>query len=567
MPDKEGAEEKSTTKEVVNKKQKQMMGEEGYDVARDEGRVSPAKDKKDATTAPRKGMTPKERKKAMQQAQQRSQIAVNNVVTALRKKYGKDAVMYTQKTSKAKSNEELDLTQVAEAFGGHVIDENVLDDIKKFGGRISSAIRTGIKGKGRTGREVRPEVKKTGRIYPRSTQGGREAAQGDVFGRSKTGDALVDIEEPKKGPGRRKVTKQIPQDQIGVAPGQKEPPVTTYKQGQKPPESKVERARKAALDRKLQKDVVSRSEGPQRSGRKPTGSTYRKKFSDTIKTKKQLKADQLIKNIKSTPQKAVSASKKIGRAVGAPLTKASDATRVVGSTAQGLGKIANQGVVQPSFQALRQSKLGKSGATIADMGKTAVGKVRGGLSVGGLKTAGKTAGKKLFGKGGALAAKTIGRAGAKFGAKRIYGVGSAIAGAEAIGRFASGDIVGGTLAGAEAITGLIPGLGTGVSAGLGALGLARDLKRTKGVVSAVRKAKNLRKLKPVTRGLVGKKSNLNRFVKGAVKPQNRTSTAVGLTGAGVVGSNVSDRRRNRLRLPNIPSPTLTGGSAGFRTAG
>ena len=122
MPDKEEGDDKKSTKDVVNKKQKQMMGEEGYDVARDEGRVSPAKDKKDGTTAPRKGMTAKERKKAMQQAQQRSQIAVNNVVTALRKKYGKDAVMYTQKTSKAKSNEELDLTQIAEAFGGHVID-------------------------------------------------------------------------------------------------------------------------------------------------------------------------------------------------------------------------------------------------------------------------------------------------------------------------------------------------------------------------------------------------------------------------------------------------------------
>ena len=51
MPEKEGAEEKST-KSVVNKKQKQMMGEEGYDVARDEGRVKPSKDKKDGTTMP-----------------------------------------------------------------------------------------------------------------------------------------------------------------------------------------------------------------------------------------------------------------------------------------------------------------------------------------------------------------------------------------------------------------------------------------------------------------------------------------------------------------------------------
>ena len=51
MPDKDGDEGKST-KSVVNKKQKQMMGEEGYDIARDMGRVRPSKDKKDGTTMP-----------------------------------------------------------------------------------------------------------------------------------------------------------------------------------------------------------------------------------------------------------------------------------------------------------------------------------------------------------------------------------------------------------------------------------------------------------------------------------------------------------------------------------
>ena len=51
MPDKEGSEDK-TTKSVVSKKQKQMMGEEGYDIARDMGKVRPSKDKKDATTMP-----------------------------------------------------------------------------------------------------------------------------------------------------------------------------------------------------------------------------------------------------------------------------------------------------------------------------------------------------------------------------------------------------------------------------------------------------------------------------------------------------------------------------------
>ena len=35
MPDKEGSDDEKTTKGVVNKKQKQMMGEEGYDIARD----------------------------------------------------------------------------------------------------------------------------------------------------------------------------------------------------------------------------------------------------------------------------------------------------------------------------------------------------------------------------------------------------------------------------------------------------------------------------------------------------------------------------------------------------
>ena len=51
MPEKEGAEEKST-KSVVNKKQKQMMGEEGYDHLRDMGRIRKNKKKKDATTMP-----------------------------------------------------------------------------------------------------------------------------------------------------------------------------------------------------------------------------------------------------------------------------------------------------------------------------------------------------------------------------------------------------------------------------------------------------------------------------------------------------------------------------------
>ena len=103
MPDKDGAEEK-TTKSVVSKRQKQMMGEEGYDIARDMGRVRPSKDKKDATTMPPSKEMEKTRK-------------VNKGPSALervKKKY-KGQIMDVKK-------EELDLTKVAEAFGGYIVE-------------------------------------------------------------------------------------------------------------------------------------------------------------------------------------------------------------------------------------------------------------------------------------------------------------------------------------------------------------------------------------------------------------------------------------------------------------
>ena len=170
MPEKEGAEEK-TTKEVVNKKQKQMMNkeeyttemvrkikkkisaravyptvaqnkvrgeivkgddlkidsknpikkkmqknnldEEGYDIARDMGRVRPSKDKKDATTMP----PSKEMKKTQK---------VNKGPSALelvKKKY-KGQIMDVKK-------EELDLTQVAEAFGGYIIEKKTPEELEQ----------------------------------------------------------------------------------------------------------------------------------------------------------------------------------------------------------------------------------------------------------------------------------------------------------------------------------------------------------------------------------------------------------------------------------------------------
>jgi len=87
MPDQQGADDKKTTKEVVNKKQKQMMGEEGYDIARDMGKVPPTKDKKDATTMP-----PSKEMMKMQKVN-KGPSALDIVKADIRKKYGKDAIM------------------------------------------------------------------------------------------------------------------------------------------------------------------------------------------------------------------------------------------------------------------------------------------------------------------------------------------------------------------------------------------------------------------------------------------------------------------------------------------
>ena len=108
MPEKDGDEGKST-KSVVNKKQKQMMGEEGYDHLRDQGRIRKTKDKKDATTMP----PSKEMEKT------RKVVKGPSALERVKKKY-KGQIMKV---------EELDLTKVAEAFGGYIIEQ---DDREKY---------------------------------------------------------------------------------------------------------------------------------------------------------------------------------------------------------------------------------------------------------------------------------------------------------------------------------------------------------------------------------------------------------------------------------------------------
>ena len=148
MPEKDGDEGKST-KSVVNKKQKQMMGEEGYDIARDMGKVRPSKDKKDATTMPPS--------KEMRKTQK-----VNKGPSAfelVKKKY-KGQIM---NVGKKKANEELDLTQVAEAFGGYIIESESGNNKKNSGRTKGGGARSGG-GNQNKNQNIEKEIRGQGRI-------------------------------------------------------------------------------------------------------------------------------------------------------------------------------------------------------------------------------------------------------------------------------------------------------------------------------------------------------------------------------------------------------------------
>ena len=132
MPEKDGDEGKST-KSVVNKKQK--LGEEGYDHLRDMGKVKPSKDKKDGTTMP----VSKEMKKTQK---------VNKGPSAFERvkaKYGKSVM----DVGKKKANEELDLTQVAEAFGGYIVESTIEDRKNAAAKKLAKAAGIPIKTQGK----------------------------------------------------------------------------------------------------------------------------------------------------------------------------------------------------------------------------------------------------------------------------------------------------------------------------------------------------------------------------------------------------------------------------------
>ena len=499
---------KSTIKNVIKSKSVQnflnneYIPEEGYDVARDQGRVKPSKDKKDATTMPPSKEMEKTRKV------NKGPSALERVKADIEKRYGKGAIMDVSK-------EELDLTKVAESFGGYVIDEDVLSGFGKQVRKITKQFSNPFKktldqinrapeGYGSQKGAKQKQKKIVTSQIPRSERRSKTDPYNPSLAQFDDADDVVKINRKK----------QIPQDKIGVAPGQKEAPVRTFKnQAELEAYKKSERLKK--VDKELQKDMMSRAEGPQKRGRKTTGSTYRKDLDSTIKAKKKLKSQPLVKGLEKVKTK-VGTGFKTFRQTASSLPKAA--------------KTATQNLAKN--QALKQ--------------------VTGKLTTGGLKTSTKTVGKKAA---GLVAKRTIGRAAGKALAKQIPGIGQVISGGEAIARFASGDVVGGVLSAAE----MIPGLGLVA----GTANVARDIGRTR------RAVKTIKKIKPLSKGM--------KLVQGsktgkALRKMQRTArrNPLATVGGAAVGTGVGVDTATGMRkgkLPKVTRPKLDQGVVGRRTAG
>ena len=217
---------------VKKKKQKDYFGEEGYDIARDEGRVRPSKDKKDATTMPVSDEVKKTQKV------NKGPSALERVKSDIEKKYGKGAIMNVKKKE---TKEELDLTQVAEAFGGYIIEAPIDAE-----GNI-----TPKKGEAK---KIKKKISKIEKEITSPKPG--EIAKAKKMMAGKT-DPIVDKEMGALGKTGAKVQKEIeaetgrktrkftPASGTGLEPNvddgtvSRGGKVTTYKIGDKPPEWKV----------------------------------------------------------------------------------------------------------------------------------------------------------------------------------------------------------------------------------------------------------------------------------------------------------------------------------------
>ena len=601
MPEKEGAEEKST-KSVVSKKQKQMMGEEGYDIARDMGRVRPSKDKKDATTMPVSDEIKKTREDYRKANKGPSALDI------VKKKY-KGQIM---------KMEELDLTQVAESFGGHIISEQEFSDKQKsdmrkllnknFGSKEQSKETAGklIKDKAKKDVErvqsgknikktVNPNVSKGSgdgikkkKVFSGDKTGAYQATKFDIearkgFAGSKTTDSKGNVkkisglkDDERNQYVKRQVRKTRQDSQKGdILKGDiYDAPKVTDKDYAKSLKD-VRKAGKGTRDAQAQafKDIKAAGGSLGQGGDKPA---FGKK---TTFDKSTLPKISFGEPTIPRKKKTVSIPKDTGslRDVGKTKKKFSDMSREIGVAKKELttskAKVDRAAAFQDVEKNIARVERGKNISNVSRQ----TGKMKSGPKVvkqlgrnpklGGsvVKVVGKET-QKAAAKTAAKAAtktaakKALQKGVAKSAAKAIPGLGSVLAGAEAGYRALKGDFKGAALSAGEAI----PGVGLGFAGA----NIARDVSKAKKAASAVKtitKAKRAKDaVKVVTPTVVGSRADKIAQAKKGISNFAKTPTgAATIIGGGAVTGKAIEKNLDPRKLR---PPTVKGGRAGRRSA-
>ena len=499
---------KSTIKNVIKSKSVQnflnneYIPEEGYDVARDQGRVKPSKDKKDATTMPRSKEMEKTRKV------NKGPSALERVKADIEKRYGKGAIMNVSK-------EELDLTKVAEAFGGYIVEKKESLKLKK------AAATDALSG-------MKKDTKVVGKVTPEVSK--------DVEGLGSR-QGRIDATNPKKG-GYPRV------DDVVAPKGKQKLDYTTSTIG----------------------DMKTYKVDPKTLKNNPTGKVNPVK--KTVKKTAAVGAKQASTKLVTKPKKVVTTPASLDQS--ATLDKISRKARKRIPNPEKLARVKKQIDIQnPVFKSPTTGKklpvkLGKNLSNIGVKNTKSVKTL--------IKTGAKAGAKKAALKGTG-----------KLLAKRIPGIGAGISGAETFGRLATGDYVGAAISGAETIANLIPGVQQTVGTGLAGLGMARDIRRAgtvaKGVRKTLRTAKKSKgfkgfrktprvipkKLPKQVKTPAGGQSKIGKTIFGRT-PTGRRVRA-GLVGTELVTGVGRKTAKTALGIGKAAVPNLDQGVVGRRTAG
>ena len=513
MPKKDGAmdDNKKTTKDVVNKKQKQMLNQEETKVLFGEPKSHSEKVTKklnrfsatfDSNKSPKFGLKVFGQEIPPKNIEVKGSLNPKTAIDRALEKYKK---------------EEIDPAKIAEALGGYIVEETTDDKRKKAQNKAKKANqqkvtkvgRANVKGVSKLPSEA--EFAQAAAIAKRDIESDKSDLGGAV-----EGDLKRSMRSAQRGQGgRRKLADTTKGGEVKIirqanpsVPSKKPTPVN-IKKGSIPEPKDAEFTTQVKKGVETQKGMIRGKTGKPEAylgTATRTTSKERKRVEDEIKAAGRKFASTQSSDVsdigqfrrqatrqKSFPLRQTKKGIEVGVKQGRPakrekpkisyqdLKKQIDAKNPTYISPKSGGKLP-----------LKRRSQGFKNPATADAARDAA-----------IKKATRRVGRKASVKAGLTG-------GGRFLAKRIPGIGMAVAAGEAGARLASGDKKGAAIAGLEGMSSMIPGVGTAISTALGGYGLARDVKRAPETFKVADKVKGL------ARGKTSKQVASRKFAKAAM---------------------------------------------------